>query len=689
MKKKKQYWLLKGAAVLCGLSLLCFLIDRGGFFWEALDARTSEASVKARAVTSGGIEDPTDPALITLKVSGVTAKNREYDGTSVIDLEGGVLKTESGESLPAGTLAELDISGAAGTVSDKNASASEKQVTVTGYRLTGEEAGRYRLLQPEGVTVKISQVALTPSVGYVADKAYDGTKNAVGDLELSGNKAPGENVTANGTFSFVTADAGQNKPVNVTNIRLDAPWIANYTLTVNSLENVPTNAEITVSGITGDITQILAGLPDPGLSAAEIRPYKEDIKEALISYRALPDSAKLQIEETLVEKFSKLLQKFVKIETSVNHDGAGVGVSASDMKKHLPFFITAKELEEEKNIKLVLRVRDKTSSKPDSGKINDLLKEDKDNRKAGAYFSIDLQKKSGGQTVDLSETLGQIKISMEIPSGIKDGKRYKVIRVHKGTVTKLDTDTENGKVKFKTDRFSTFAIAYEPNPKKAVEQQPLSPAAGTDYEAIYWNGVTYAIQNAADGSTVSMGADAYSQIPASVISELKGKNVTLSLKRSDGSVVNLNGNQIKALVKGVNSYKIEDLPSIFAGKTSSSVPSSAGKKTEEKQDAEPVKEGMTEEEKEKLKAEMKEEMKAEIKDALEKELAKADSLPVQKEEPEGNTDSEAKEAVSLAAVSETKTTQFIFIIVCLVIVLAIVLVLLIMEKKKNGLHDKN
>lgn len=687
MKRQKQNWILKGLGMLCVLAFLCFVLSRGGFPLKAPDAQKSEAAVKARAATSGGIEEkPADPALTVLKVTGVSAKNREYDGTTAVSLEGGALKTEAGENLPEGAGVELDGSKAEGEVSDKNASASDKQVTVNGYALKGADADKYILKQPEGITVRISQVKLTPSVAYVADKVYDGTKSAVGDLELQGNMASGEHVTANGTFAFVTADAGKNKAVNVTNIRLDSEWVANYTLTATSLTNVPTDAEITVSGVTGDIASIIAALPDPSLTAAELRPYKEEIKEALISYRALPDNAKLQVEEDLVEKLAKLIQKFVKVEASVDHEGAGVSVSASNIKNNLPYYITAKELEEEKKIKLVLQVRNKTSSKPDSGKINDLLKDEKDSRKVGAYFSIDLKKKTGGQTVDFSETLGQIKISIEIPSNMKDGKRYKVIRAHKGTVTKLDTDTENGKVKFKTDRFSTFAIAYEASPKK-TGQQPVTPSAGTDYEAIYWSGVSYAIQNAADGATVSMGAGAYNQVPASVIHDLKGRNVTLSLTRNDGSVVSLNGNQIQALVQGVNSYKIEDLPSIFAGNkgnTSQTKSSSTVKKQEEKQAEEQNKEIASENEKEKLKNEIKEELKQE----LEKELAKADQNlgeeAASKNPAEKETENLAQEAVSAAVVSSAGNIQFFIIIACLVIVIAVILTLLILEKKKNG-----
>ena len=89
--------------------------------------------------------------------------------------------------------------------------------------------------------------------------------------------------------------------------------------------------------------------------------------------------------------------------------------------------------------------------------------------------------KSGIEYIDLSlymkiddnpeEKISQLKgkeltITMEIPENIKSdkkGRQYYVIRVHDGSeVEVLDSviDLEAGTIKFKTDRFSTYAIVY-------------------------------------------------------------------------------------------------------------------------------------------------------------------------------------------------------------------------------------
>lgn len=65
-----------------------------------------------------------------------------------------------------------------------------------------------------------------------------------------------------------------------------------------------------------------------------------------------------------------------------------------------------------------------------------------------------------------------------------EGRTYKVIRNHNGEVTILDTVVnEDGTISFKTDRFSTYALAYadkeETNTNPVVK--PTTPS--TDIKA--------------------------------------------------------------------------------------------------------------------------------------------------------------------------------------------------------------
>lgn len=79
----------------------------------------------------------------------------------------------------------------------------------------------------------------------------------------------------------------------------------------------------------------------------------------------------------------------------------------------------------------------------------------------------------------------EITITVAIPEELKaEGRTYKVIRNHNGEVTVLDTVVnEDGTISFKTDRFSTYALAYadkeETNTNPVVK--PVTPS--TDSKA--------------------------------------------------------------------------------------------------------------------------------------------------------------------------------------------------------------
>ena len=81
------------------------------------------------------------------------------------------------------------------------------------------------------------------------------------------------------------------------------------------------------------------------------------------------------------------------------------------------------------------------------------------------YLDLKLFKKVGNnEPTAISEIPGgKIKISVEVPEGIKEfAANAKVVRVHGTEVTELETsyDAATNKLTFETDRFSTYAIVY-------------------------------------------------------------------------------------------------------------------------------------------------------------------------------------------------------------------------------------
>ena len=79
------------------------------------------------------------------------------------------------------------------------------------------------------------------------------------------------------------------------------------------------------------------------------------------------------------------------------------------------------------------------------------------------YFDITMLKSMGGNTEKITELPITMEVVIEIPDDIyQKGKTYSVLRVHNGELTVLpDLDDDPKTITFRTDRFSSYAIARE------------------------------------------------------------------------------------------------------------------------------------------------------------------------------------------------------------------------------------
>ena len=79
------------------------------------------------------------------------------------------------------------------------------------------------------------------------------------------------------------------------------------------------------------------------------------------------------------------------------------------------------------------------------------------------YFDLTILKTMDGLTSKINETPVPLEIVIEVPDEIyAKGKTYSVLRLHQGTVTVLpDLDDNPKTITFRTDRFSSYAIAQE------------------------------------------------------------------------------------------------------------------------------------------------------------------------------------------------------------------------------------
>ncbi|XJJ70673.1 YDG domain-containing protein [Novosphingobium sp. BL-8A] len=107
-----------------------------------------------------------DPRLLT--VSGVTANNKVYDGTTLATLNSAAAALNN---VVSGDTVALDSSGATGTFATKNVGTAIP-VTAAGYALSNNPFGNYVLEQPTGLFADITQAAIQL---VRVTKVYDAT----------------------------------------------------------------------------------------------------------------------------------------------------------------------------------------------------------------------------------------------------------------------------------------------------------------------------------------------------------------------------------------------------------------------------------------------------------------------------------------------------------------------------------
>ena len=238
-------WSLSSGLQTTNPLLLTGTIDSsGGMSGTAIDAvpRTFTWVTTAGAATR--------IALRTLTVSGITAANKNYDGTTAA-----TLNTTSAAlvGVIGGDTVTLSTAGATGTF-DTKSPGTGKTVTVSGLTIGGADAGNYTLTQPT-TTANITAKALTVSGITAANKNYDGTTAATLNTTSAAlvGVVGGDTVTlstAGATGTFDTKSAGTGKTVTVSGLTISGADAGNYTLTQPTTTANITAKALTVSGIT-------------------------------------------------------------------------------------------------------------------------------------------------------------------------------------------------------------------------------------------------------------------------------------------------------------------------------------------------------------------------------------------------------------------------------------------------------
>ena len=223
-------------------------------------------TVTASGVVLGGaqasrytVTQPSTTANITAKaltVTGITANNKEYDGTTAATSL--LIKGSAALSGVIGADAvTLSTTSATATFATKTI-ASNKAVTIAGLTISGTDAGNYTLTQPS-TTASITAKELTVSGITANNRTYDATNSATAQLVLGSaalvGKQSGDTVTlstASATATFADKNVGVGKTVTVAGLTISGADAGNYTLTQPTTTATILAKTLTVSGVTAN-----------------------------------------------------------------------------------------------------------------------------------------------------------------------------------------------------------------------------------------------------------------------------------------------------------------------------------------------------------------------------------------------------------------------------------------------------
>jgi trimeric autotransporter adhesin len=218
--------------------------DAGNYLLVS-DTASTTASVTRRSVTVSGI-------------TGITAVDREYDGTTSVQLSGSPTGIGTLSNVIGADNVGVSISGGgfgSGQMADKNAG-QNKPVALSGLFLSGSDAHNYQLTGVAGVTVNIARRTVTVTGLSAVDRIYDGTSTVA--INTSGGSLtgalPGDSVSllsSGATASMSDRNAGQGKVVNIGGLTMGGADAANYQASSSTTVTVNIAPRTLNAGVTG------------------------------------------------------------------------------------------------------------------------------------------------------------------------------------------------------------------------------------------------------------------------------------------------------------------------------------------------------------------------------------------------------------------------------------------------------
>ena len=201
--------------------------------FTSTDGRYTDVEVDSGTVTV---------AKKSVTITGLKVENKEYDGDADAAVTGtaaldGVLEDDT-----------VTVTEGAAAFVDKNVGI-DKDVTFSGYGLSGDDAGNYELSAQPSATASITPKSVTITGVDAEDKTYDGTTTAqiTGTPVVSGKIDSDDVNVVNGSAAFASADVGTNIAVSFSGFSLSGADADNYSL---SAQPASVTANITKADYT-------------------------------------------------------------------------------------------------------------------------------------------------------------------------------------------------------------------------------------------------------------------------------------------------------------------------------------------------------------------------------------------------------------------------------------------------------
>lgn len=191
-----------------------------------------------------------------------------------------------------------------------------------------------------------------------------------------------------------------------------------------------------------------------------------EVKDVEVVSEDIDEDINKETKKTITEEVSKIIN-------DVLDDKEVKGIS-DELKENLKGAVVAgKEI----NTKVVISEQKTTDDNKDE--IESINKKIAKGGNVIGYYDISIVLEADGDILgNIMELSDKAKITLDIPENLPSVKKgykrvYKVIRMHDGVVTILDTkDNGNGTISFESNKYSTFALVYEDVSESALDDTP-------------------------------------------------------------------------------------------------------------------------------------------------------------------------------------------------------------------------